>query len=322
MFPSPTLSTPLSPHPLSIWLIMCIHETCPSLHPAVNAFAALSEHFIILFSVSVRTSTFSRFSTATPSIFLFYTLAGLHASVPNLSPPSLLRLCFISSISPAVPLAPLSLPSHLLIMPWLFCRGRLFPVAPSLSPDAPHPVPDLSDFLQTQSLRLSAAFLSLYFPSFIRLPLPPPIHSWNYFFIVHIHSSIHPANYPSSVPSNPSAPYSSGIKKKKRQSMSRDKLSPQVTVYVPADRNQSAPRDTTTFCCVFPLRYMHLCFVSPFTLILPRFFFLKRRQKSLQCNTLFLSSSSLSLRHLNWEFCSATFDLVHTTGRSVKMLDT
>lgn len=29
--------------------------------------------------------------------------------------------------------------------------------------------------------------------------------------------------------------------------MSQDKLSLQVTVYVPADRNQSAPRDTTPF---------------------------------------------------------------------------
>lgn len=35
--------------------------------------------------------------------------------------------------------------------------------------------------------------------------------------------------------------------------MSQDKLSLQVTVYVPADRNQSAPQDTTPFV-VFPLR--------------------------------------------------------------------
>lgn len=33
--------------------------------------------------------------------------------------------------------------------------------------------------------------------------------------------------------------------------MSQDKLSPQVTVHVPADRNQSAPQDTASFVVFF-----------------------------------------------------------------------
>lgn len=33
--------------------------------------------------------------------------------------------------------------------------------------------------------------------------------------------------------------------------MSQDKLAPQVTVYVPADRNQSAPQDTAPFVVFF-----------------------------------------------------------------------
>lgn len=36
--------------------------------------------------------------------------------------------------------------------------------------------------------------------------------------------------------------------------MSQDKLSPQVTVYVPADRNQSAPQDTAPFVVFHSVR--------------------------------------------------------------------
>ncbi len=49
--------------------------------------------------------------------------------------------------------------------------------------------------------------------------------------------------------------------------MSQDKLSPQVTVYVPADRNQSAPQDTAPFV-VFPSLLQAPLFYFPFTLIL------------------------------------------------------
>lgn len=67
-------------------------------------------------------------------------LASLHASVLQLS--LLFPISALSSPSLQLSLSvPLPLPSHLLIMPWLFCRGRLFPVKPSFSPDVPHSVP-------------------------------------------------------------------------------------------------------------------------------------------------------------------------------------
>lgn len=63
-----------------------------------------------------------------------------------ISPPlSYLRV--IPYITPAVPLVPVSLPSHLVIMPWLLCRVKLFLLTLAFSPVAPHSVPYLSDIL-------------------------------------------------------------------------------------------------------------------------------------------------------------------------------
>lgn len=72
--------------------------------------------------------------------------------------------------------------------------------------------------------------------------------------------------------------------------MSQDKLSPQVTVYVPADRNQSAPRDTAPFVVffrsvtgpvvLFSFYFNPQCFFSSTA---------KKKKKSLWCNTLTLS---------------------------------
>lgn len=54
--------------------------------------------------------------------------------------------------------------------------------------------------------------------------------------------------------------------------MSQDKLSLQVTVYVPADRNQSAPQDTAAFVVFFLSVTGPLLFYFTFTLIQTIFF--------------------------------------------------
>lgn len=95
---------------------------CLSLHPAVSVLACLSEHFIILFSVRVCSSTrfvslLLCFAFFIFSFFFFFKmLASLHASVLQLS--LLFPISALSSPSLQLSLSvPLPLPSHLLIMP-------------------------------------------------------------------------------------------------------------------------------------------------------------------------------------------------------------
>lgn len=62
---------------------------------------------------------------------------------------------------------------------------------------------------------------------------------------------IHQASCSSLVSPQNFTPYSSGIKMQGSWSRNQDKLSLQVTVSVPADRNQSPPQDTAPFVVFF-----------------------------------------------------------------------
>ncbi len=79
--------------------------------------------------------------------------------------------------------------------------------------------------------------------------------------------------------------------------MSQDKLSPQVTVHVPADRNQSAPQDTAPFVVFF------LSVTRPVVLFFPSLksspFLLKHFQKITSPTVQCLFFCSVSLWHLN-----------------------
>lgn len=100
-----------------------------------------------------------------------------------------------------------------------------------------------------------------------------------------------------------------------RVDRARAKISspPQVTVYVPADRNQSAPRDTTPFCCRSPLSLQVLMF-GVFVFLSPKssrhlYFPAFVARRSLQKRTLpfpalcHLNCSSTVFGAYRWVFC-------------------
>lgn len=209
-------------------------------------------------------------------------------------------LGFISTISPAVPLARLSLPSHLLIISPQ--RGSSSPCAVSrLSWCYPVLVP----IYQTPFTHNHYYFISFF--SFIRVFFIPKIQKINNLFIIHILPSLHPAADSSSAPFNWSVPHSSRIKMLHRQSVSQDKLTLQVTVYVAADKNQSAPQDTSPFVVFFfCYRPCSFSFLSPQS----KPFFVKALPISLYCS-LFNPFFHLFLSDSIWILFSSVFDLVH-----------
>lgn len=92
---------------------------CLSLHPAVSVLACLSEHFIILFSVRVCSSTrfvslLLCFAFFIFSFFFFFFKCWPVSMLLFYSSPSSFPISALSSPSLSVPLP---LPSHLLIMP-------------------------------------------------------------------------------------------------------------------------------------------------------------------------------------------------------------
>lgn len=170
-------------------------------------------------------------------------LANVHVPFLHL-PPFSHYPCFVSPPSPQLSLSLVS-PCPPICRSFRH-RGEVLPPSQCL---AFHDVP----LFWSLSIRLSSHTISFFFPifSFICVFFFPKIQNINNFFIIHIHPSLHPANESSSVPLNQSVPYSSRIKMLHRQSLSQDKLTLQVTVYVPADKNQSAPQDTSPFVVFF-----------------------------------------------------------------------
>lgn len=162
---------------------------CLSLHPAVSVLACLSEHFIILFSVRVCSSTrfvslllcfaffifsfFFFFLKCWPvSMLLFYSSPSSFLSLHYLLH---LSSCPFQFLSPCPPIC-WSCPDY-------SAEGGS---SPSNRP-SPRMFPTLSpihqDFLHTQSLHLSAPlgiffpFLQPYFPTFIHRLLPASVYS-------------------------------------------------------------------------------------------------------------------------------------------------
>lgn len=120
---------------------------CLSLHPAVSVLACLSEHFIILFSVRVCSSTrfvslLLCFAFFIFSFFFFFFLnAGQSPCFCSTALPPLSYLCIIFSISPAVPFSssPPALPSadHALIILQREALPRQTILLPGCSPLCP-----------------------------------------------------------------------------------------------------------------------------------------------------------------------------------------
>lgn len=201
---APILST-------SVHLTSHVHiHDCLSCYLAVNVLARLSEHFIILYSVSICSSapfvSPHLYSAVFIFCFPFYMLASLHASVLHLSP-SLLSLryplhhssCPSRSRLPALPsgdhalitLQSEALPPH----PGLLsCGSSLCPLSIRKSPDTIAPSLHL---LYRCLPRFSLfPFLQPSSTSFIRFCLAPLIYSQNHPFIIHL--STHPFSHSSS----------------------------------------------------------------------------------------------------------------------------
>lgn len=162
---------------------------CLSLHPAVSVLACLSEHFIILFSVRVCSST--RFVSLLLCFaffiffsFFFFLNAGQSPCFCSTSLPPLSFLCIIFSISPAVPFSssPPALPSadHALIILQREALPRQTVLLPGCSPLCPLSIKTFSTHIRSicqPPLGVFFPFLQPYFPTFIHRLLPASVYS-------------------------------------------------------------------------------------------------------------------------------------------------